>query len=203
MAPLHALANIKRVVVSTYQAVSGTGSAAVSELTAQVKAFNDGTMPGPSVYPHQIFSNVIPQIGSLKGDYPGSFSEEVKMARETHKIFGTENIKVTATCVRVPIFNSHSEALNLEFERKVTVEEACHALRSFPGVTVLDDPEKGEYPLPLDASGTDDVYVGRIREDSTRPNALNLWVVSDNIRKGAALNAIQIAEKMIELGLIG
>jgi aspartate-semialdehyde dehydrogenase len=202
MAPLHALANIKRVVVSTYQAVSGTGSAAVSELTTQVKAFNDGTMPGPSVYPHQIFSNVIPQIGSLKGDYPGSFSEEVKMVRETHKIFGTENIKVTATCVRVPIFNSHSEALNLEFERKVTVEEARQALRSFPGVRVLDDPEKSEYPLPLEASGTDDVYVGRIREDQSRPNALNLWVVSDNIRKGAALNAIQIAEKMIELGLL-
>jgi aspartate-semialdehyde dehydrogenase len=124
------------------------------------------------------------------------------MVRETQKIFGTEDIKITATCVRVPIFNSHSEALNLEFERKVTVEEARQALRSFPGVKVLDDPERGEYPLPLDASGTDEVYVGRIREDHSRPNALNLWVVSDNIRKGAALNAIQIAEKMIELGLL-
>ncbi len=201
--PLHELAKVKRMVVSTYQAVSGTGSAAVSELSAQVKAYNSGSAPEPEVYPHQIFSNVIPQIGSLKDGYPGSFSEEVKMIRETHKIFGTEEIKITATCVRVPIFNSHSEALNLEFERKVTVDEARHALESFPGITVLDDPSGSVYPLPLDASGTDDVFVGRIREDRSRPNALNLWVVADNIRKGAALNAIQIAEKMIELDLLG
>lgn len=202
MAPLAALAKIKRVVVSTYQAVSGTGSAAVAELTAQVEAFNKGSIPKPGVYPHPIFSNVIPQIGSLKDDYPGSFSEEIKMIRETRKIFGAEEINVTATCVRVPIFNAHSEALNLEFERKVGVEDARRALRAFPGVKVLDEPDKGEYPLPLDVSGTDEVYVGRIREDHSTSNALNLWVVADNIRKGAALNAIQIAEKMIELELV-
>jgi aspartate-semialdehyde dehydrogenase len=203
MAPLHALAKIKRVVASTYQAVSGTGSAAVAELSAQVEAYTKGAAFRPSVYPHHIFSNVIPHIGGLKDEYPGSFSEEIKMIRETQKIFNTQEIKVTATCVRAPIFNAHSEALNIEFERRVTAEEARRALEAFPGIKVLDDPGKNVYPLPLDASGTDEVYVGRIREDGSRPNALNLWVVSDNIRKGAALNAIQIAEKMIELGLIG
>jgi len=203
MAPLHALAKIKRVVTSTYQAVSGTGSGAVAELTAQVEAFSKAKMPGPRVYPHQIFSNVIPQIGSLKDDYPGSFSEEIKMIRETHKIFNTEEIKVTATCVRVPIFNAHSEALNLEFERKISIEDARRALKAFPGIKVMDDPDRGVYPLPLDVSGSDEGYIGRIREDHSTSNALNLWVVADNIRKGAALNAIQIAEKMIELGLVG
>jgi len=119
------------------------------------------------------------------------------------KIFGTEEINVIATCVRVPIFNAYSEALNLEFERKVGVEEARRSLKAFPGIKALDDPDKGAYPLPLDVSGTDEVYVRRIREGHSTSNTLNLWVVAENIRKGAALNAIQITEKMIELGLVG
>jgi len=202
MAPLHKISRINRVVVSTYQAVSGTGSSAVRELENQVKAVSGGENPQIEVYPHQIYSNLIPQIGSLKDEYPGYFSEEIKMIKETHKIFGSEEIRVTATCVRVPVFNSHSESINLQFESRITVEEAKRALGEFEGVSVVDDPENGIYPMPLDATGRDEVFVGRIREDSSAPNALNMWVVSDNIRKGAALNAVQIAEKMIEMKLV-
>jgi len=203
MAPLHKISKIKRVVVSTYQAVSGTGSGAVKELEEQTKNYVNGKELKAEVYPHQIFSNLLPHIGSLKdNEYPGYYSEEVKMVKETHKIFGTENIKVTATCVRAPVFNSHSETVNIEFEDEVSVEEAKKALDAFPGVTVVDDPENALYPLPIDATGKDDVFVGRIRKDFSIPNTLNMWIVSDNIRKGAALNAVQIAEKMIEMGLI-
>ena len=203
MAPLHKISRIKRVVVSTYQAVSGTGSGAVRELEQQIKDYVEGKDIKSEVYPHQIFSNLLPHIGSLKDEeYTGYYSEEIKMVKETHKIFGTEDIKVTATCVRVPVFNSHSETVNLEFENEVTVEQAKEALSSFPGVVVVDDPGNAVYPLPIDATGKDEVFVGRIRKDYSIPNALNMWVVSDNIRKGAALNAVQIAEKVIEMGLI-
>ncbi len=203
MAPLHKISRIKRVVVSTYQAVSGTGSGAVRELEQQIKDYVEGKDIKSEVYPHQIFSNLLPHIGSLKDEeYAGYYSEEIKMVKETHKIFGTEDIKVTATCVRVPVFNSHSETVNLEFENEVTVEQAKEALGNFPGVVVVDDPGNAVYPLPIDATGKDEVFVGRIRKDYSIPNALNMWVVSDNIRKGAALNAVQIAEKVIEMGLI-
>ncbi len=203
MAPLHKLSKIKRVVVSTYQAVSGTGSQAVRELEQQIRDYVENKDLKAEVYPHQIFSNLLPHIGSLKEDeYKGYYSEEIKMVKETHKIFGTEDIKVTATCVRVPVFNSHSESVNLEFENEVTVEQAKEALSNFPGVTVVDDPGNAVYPLPIDASGKDDVFVGRIRKDYSAPNSLNMWIVADNIRKGAALNAVQIAEKVIEMGLI-
>ena len=203
MAPLYEISKIKRVVVSTYQAVSGTGSGAVKEMEQQIQNYVAGKSLEANVYPHQIFSNVLPHIGSLKDDdFPGYYSEEIKMVKETHKIFGTEDINVTATCVRVPVFNSHSEAVNVEFENEVTVEQAKEALNDFPGVTVIDDPGNAIYPLPIDATGKDDVFVGRIRKDYSIPNALNMWIVSDNIRKGAALNAVQIAEKMIEMGLV-
>ena len=203
MAPLHKISKIKRVVVSTYQAVSGTGSGAVKELEQQIRSYVEGKELKAEIYPHQIFSNLLPHIGSLKNDeFQGYYSEEIKMVKETHKIFGTEDIRVTATCVRAPVFNSHSETVNIEFENKVGVEEAKQALRNFPGVTVVDDPGNAVYPLPFDATGKDDVFVGRIRKDYSIPNALNMWVVSDNIRKGAALNAVQIAEKMIEMELI-
>ncbi|HEB29588.1 MAG TPA: aspartate-semialdehyde dehydrogenase [Spirochaetes bacterium] len=203
MAPLHRIARIKRVVVSTYQAVSGTGSSAVRELENQVLDVPQGKSPVIDNYPYQIFSNLIPQISSLKDEYPGYYGEEIKMIKETHKIFNDPKIGVTATCVRVPVINAHSETLNIQFEKEITVEEARAALEESPGVKVLDDPASSVYPMPLEASGLDEVFVGRIRQDSTAPNSLNLWVVSDNIRKGAALNAVQIAEKLIEMGLIG
>lgn len=203
MAPLHKISKIKRVVVSTYQAVSGTGNAALRELEQQVKDYVAGNTLKADKYPHQIFSNVLPHIGSIKKDEaPGYYSEEIKMVKETQKIFGTEDIKVTATCVRAPVFNSHSETVNIEFEDEISVEKAKDALNNFPGVTVVDDPENTLYPLPIDATGKDDVFVGRIRKDFSTLHALNLWVVSDNIRKGAALNAVQIAERMIVMGLI-
>ena len=202
MAPLHRIARIKRVVVSTYQAVSGTGGGAVRELENQVRDVPQGKPPVIENYPYQIFSNAIPQISSLKNEYPGYYGEEIKMVKETHKIFDDTDIGVSATCVRVPVMNSHSETLNIQFEKKITVKEAVKALEEFPGIEVIDDPADSLYPMPLEASGKDEVFVGRIREDSTVPNALNLWVVSDNIRKGAALNAVQIAEKLIEMGLV-
>jgi aspartate-semialdehyde dehydrogenase len=202
MAPLHRIARIKRVVVSTYQAVSGTGGGAVRELENQVRDVPQGKPPVIENYPYQIFSNAIPQISSLKNEYPGYYGEEIKMVKETHKIFDDTDIGVSATCVRVPVMNSHSETLNIQFEKKITVKEAVKALEEFPGIEVIDDPADSLYPMPLEASGKDEVFVGRIREDSTAPNTLNLWVVSDNIRKGAALNAVQIAEKLIEMGLV-
>ena len=203
MAPLYKLSKIKRVVVSTYQAVSGTGSGALRDLEQQIQDYVAGKKIKSEVYPYQIFSNLLPHIGSIKdNEGAGYYSEEIKMVKETHKIFGTEEIKVTATCVRAPVFNSHSETVNIEFEDEVSVKNARDALNNFPGVTVVDDPENAVYPLPIDATGKDDVFVGRIRKDFSAPHALNLWVVSDNIRKGAALNAVQIAEKMIEMGLV-
>jgi aspartate-semialdehyde dehydrogenase len=203
MAPLHRIANIKRVVVSTYQAVSGTGSGAVRELKGQIRDVPQGKKPTIENYPYQIFSNVIPQISSLKDGFPGYYGEEIKMIRETLKIFNSSDMGISPTCVRVPILNSHSETLNIQFEKKITVDEAVKALQAFPGIRVVDDPANSIYPMPIDASGKDEVFVGRIREDSSAPNTLNMWVVSDNIRKGAALNAVQIAEKMIEMNLIG
>jgi len=202
LAPLHRAARIRRIVAASYQAVSGTGRAAIAELKEQVAAIEEGREPVIEVYPHQIAFNCLPHIGSLKGDMPGYTSEELKMRREPRKILSAPNLAVTATCVRVPVYNGHSEALNVQFEEKLTAEEAREILRAAPGVEVIDDMPNAGYPTALDASGRDPVYVGRIREDTSAPNCLDLWCVSDNIRKGAALNAVQIAEKMIEMGLL-
>ena len=146
--------------------------------------------------------NLIPQISSLKGEFEGYYGEEIKMIKETRKIFGEPDLAVSATCVRVPVFRAHSEAVNVEFEQPITVDQARAALAAWPGIEVIDDPADSEYPMPLYAEGKDPTYVGRIRNDSCNPNTLDMWVVADNIRKGAALNAVQIAELAIERGYI-
>jgi len=202
LAPLHRAARIRRIVASSYQAVSGTGRAAIAELKAQITALEMGKTPVADVYPHQIAFNCLPHIGSLKDDMPGYTSEELKMRRETHKMLDAPDIAVTATCVRVPVFNGHSEALNVQLGKKLSADEAREILRAAPGVAVIDDMANAEYPTALHASGRDPVFVGRIREDTSAENCLDLWCVGDNIRKGAALNAVQIAEKMIEMGLL-
>jgi aspartate-semialdehyde dehydrogenase len=200
LAALHKAARIRRLVASTYQAVSGTGSAAVKELEAQAKAWATGQPMPRDVYPHQIAFNVIPSVGSFKDD-SGESTEEIKMRRETHKILGDPAIRVSTTTVRVPVFNGHSIAINVEFENPMTPEKARELLAKMPGVKVVDDPKNAVYPMPKDASGDYDVLVGRIRKDFSSDNGLALWCAGDNIWKGAAQNAIQIAEKMIEMGL--
>ena len=193
--PLHDAARIKRVVVSTYQAVSGTGQKAVDELAEQVRALLSCQATKNKVYPHRIAFNVLPHIDVFLPN--GYTKEEMKMVNETVKIMGDDTIKVTATTVRVPVFYGHSEAVNIETERKLTPEEARQILAKAPGVKLVDNPAKNEYPMPLDAAGQDLTLVGRIREDFTIKNGLNLWIVADNIRKGAATNAVQIAEILI------
>lgn len=193
--PLQQAAGVKRVVVTTFQSVSGTGAAAMDELMDQTRnlmAFRDVTA---QVYPYQIAFNLLPHIGSFNDG--GECSEEVKIVKETRKILDAPSLRVTATTVRVPVLRCHSEAINVELERPLKVNDARAALAAMPGVIVYDDPAKKLYPMPLDATGRDEVYVGRIREDESVGNGLNLWVVSDNLRKGAALNAIQIAECLI------
>ena len=202
LGPLHRAVPIKRVVVTTFQSVSGTGGSAVAELERQVRDVPAGRPANPENYPYQIFGNVIPQIGSLSGDFPGYFTEEVKMIRETRKILGVPDLAVSATCARVPVAFGHSEAINVEFVEELSADKAREILAASPGITVIDEPAESKYPLPLDAAGKDDTFVGRIREDPCRANTLDLWCVADNIRKGAATNAVQIAEKMIEMGLI-
>ena len=202
VAPLHREVPIRRIVVSTYQSVSGTGGGAVREMERQVRDVPAGRPAEPESYPYQIFGNVIPQIGSLREDFAGYYSEEIKMVRETRKILDARDLAVSATCVRVPVAFGHAEAINVEFEKELPVERAREILDAAPGVTVLDDPARSIYPVPLDAAGKDDVFVGRIRKDPCHENTLDLWCVSDNIRKGAATNAVQIAEKMVEMGLV-
>jgi aspartate-semialdehyde dehydrogenase len=192
--PLQEAVGVKRVVVTTFQSVSGTGAAAMDELMNQTKdllAFRDAKA---EVYPYQIAFNLLPHIGSFNHD--GDCSEEVKIAKETRKILEAPTLRVTATTVRVPVLRCHSEAINVELERPLKPNDARAALAAMPGVIVYDDPTKKLYPMPLDATGKDDVYIGRIREDVSITNGLNLWVVSDNLRKGAALNAVQIAEHL-------
>jgi aspartate-semialdehyde dehydrogenase len=201
LAPLHQVARVKRVVVSTYQAVSGTGKAAVDELMQQVATALRGEQLVPSVYQHPIAFNCFPHISSLKDEYPGYYGEEIKMIKETRKIMSEPDMAITATCVRIPVFNGHSETLNVQFERPISPEEAKEVLAAAPGILVVDDPAQAIYPTPRAATGRDEVMVGRIRQDPSIENALDMWVVADNIRKGAALNAVQIAEKMIEMGL--
>jgi len=193
--PIHDAARIKRVVVSTYQAVSGTGQKAVDELSAQVRALFNHQEIVTKVYPHRIAFNVFPHIDVFLEN--GYTKEEMKMVLETKKIMGDDSIEVTATTARVPVFYGHSEAVNIETERKLTVQEARKLLADAPGVKVVDDPAKALYPMPVDAAGQDLTLVGRIREDFSIPNGLNLWVVADNLRKGAATNAVQIAEILI------
>jgi aspartate-semialdehyde dehydrogenase len=198
--PLHDEARIRRVVVSTYQAVSGTGVKAVDELLRQSAQIIAGEAVQADVYPHQIAFNCLPHIDVFLDD--GYTKEEHKMVNETQKIMGDESIAVTATCVRVPVQNGHAESVNLQFESPLSVERACDLLASAPGVTLVDDVAQNQYPLPVDASGRDDTFVGRLRSDPTMKNCLNMWIVADNLRKGAALNTVQIAELLVERDLI-
>jgi aspartate-semialdehyde dehydrogenase len=202
LGPLHKKYGIKRVVVSTYQAVSGTGRAAKQELEQQVRQFVEGVKLTAEQYPHQIFSNAIPQISTLKEEFPGYYGEEIKMIKETRKILGIPGLAVSATCVRVPVLNAHSEAVNVQLEKDASAEEVRGLLAGSPGIKVIDEPQKSLYPMALEASGRDEVFVGRIRKDPSLPNTIDMWVVSDNIRKGAALNAVQIAELMIAEGYL-
>jgi aspartate-semialdehyde dehydrogenase len=193
--PIHEAARIKRVVVSTYQSVSGAGRQGIEELSEQVAALFNGKEVEKKKFPHQIAFNCIPHIDVFMED--GYTKEEWKMIHETRKILGVPSLAVTATTVRVPVFCSHSESVNVETEKKLTAAQVKALLRQAPGVIVADEPENNLYPLALDATGKDATYVGRIREDHSVPNGINLWVVSDNLRKGAALNAVQIAEILI------
>ncbi len=199
--PIHDAARITRVVVSTYQAVSGTGQKAIAELETQVRQMFNMQDPDIEVYPHRIAFNCLPHIDTfLENDYT---KEEMKMVHETVKILGDPSVKVTATCVRVPVFYGHSESVNIETEKKLSPQEARAILAQAAGVQVYDNPREKMYPMPIDAAGEDATFVGRIREDETIANGLNMWIVSDNIRKGAALNAVQIAETLIEKNLLG
>jgi len=198
--PLHDAARIKRVVVSTYQAVSGTGQKGIQELETQVRQLFNMQDPEPKVYPYQIAFNCLPHIDVfLDNDYT---KEEMKMVNETKKIMEDDSIKVTATCVRVPVFYGHSESVNIETARKLEAKEARAILAQAPGVQVLDNPSEKIYPLAITAAGEDLTFVGRIRNDESIENGLNMWVVADNIRKGAALNAVQIAEELLKQDLL-
>ncbi len=196
LAPLHRAAKITRIVASTYQAVSGTGAPAVRELEGQVRAWAAGQPLPREVYPHQIAFNVLPAVGSFKDD-SGESTEEIKMRKETHKILGDPKIRVGNTCVRVPVVNGHSIAINVEFERPLGADQARALLAKAAGVQLVDDPKNAVYPMPINASGKYDVQVGRIRKDQSVDNGLVLWCSGDNIWKGAAQNAIQIAEALI------
>jgi aspartate-semialdehyde dehydrogenase len=190
--PIHDAVGIKRVVVSTYQAVSGTGKEAVEELNDQVRALMNFKEPEIKVYPHRIAFNCLPHIDVFLEN--GYTKEEMKMINETVKIMGDSSIAVTATTVRVPVFYGHSESVNIETVKKITADEVRSILSAAPGIKVVDNPAKNEYPLAIDGAGKDDTFVGRIREDKSIENGIDMWIVSDNIRKGAALNAVQIAE---------
>jgi aspartate-semialdehyde dehydrogenase len=197
--PLHDAAKIKRIVVSTYQAVSGAGIAAIKELEDYSKAILENRSYEKSVFPHRIAFNCIPQIPQKNAFGPNFYSEEeMKMVNETRKIMGDQSIRVSATTVRVPVFTAHSESVNIETEKKLTRDQAIAILERAPGIKVMDDPAAGIYPLASIAEGRDETFVGRIREDISQENGLDMWIVSDNLRKGAALNAVQIAELFIK-----
>lgn len=193
--PLHDAANIRRIICSSYQAVSGSGVAAMQELEKQTKAYAAGEPITVAAYPYQIAFNVLPHVDTFQEN--GYTREEMKMVNETRKMLHDNEIMVSATCVRVPVFTSHSESLQIETEKKLTVAEARALLAKAPGVKVVDDPANLKYPMPLDTSNQDDVWVGRIREDLSHPKGLALWVAGDQLRKGAATNAVQIAELLI------
>lgn len=198
--PIYDAVGIKRVVVSTYQSVSGTGKKAIEELRLQALALLNSSSYPPKVYPHQIAFNCLPHIDVFQEN--GYSLEEMKMVRETKKIMGDHSIAVTATTVRVPVFYAHSESVNVETREKITAQEARELLSGAPGVVVVDDPQKSSYPLAINAAGRDEVFVGRLREDESVERGLNMWIVADNLRKGAALNAVQIAEILVEEGLV-
>jgi len=203
--PIYDAVGIKRIVVSTYQAASGAGGRAIAELEEQARAWAAGRELPRSIFPKQILFNVIPQIGqSSPFQENGYTDEEMKMVNETRKILEDDSIRVSATTVRVPVFYGHSEAVNVETKKKITAAEAKALLQEFPGIIVVDDLEGQDrrYPVALDAAGVDETFVGRIREDISTENGLVLWIVADNIRKGAALNAVQIAEIMAKKNLI-
>jgi aspartate-semialdehyde dehydrogenase len=197
--PIHDKYTIKRVVVSTYQAVSGTGQAAVQELEDQVRAFADGSEMPVSVYPYQIAFNALPHIDVFEEN--GYTKEEMKMIKETHKILDPE-IQITATTVRIPVVSGHSESVNIETVKQFEITDVKTLMANSPGIVLEDDPANNVYPLALNADGKDPVYVGRIRRDESIENGINLWCVSDNLRKGAALNTIQIAEELIRRDLV-
>jgi len=194
--PIYEAAGIERVVVSTYQAVSGTGKKAMEELTEQTRNLLTFQEVTPEVYPHRIAFNCFPHIGSFLEN--GYTEEEMKMVHETHKIMEDPNIRVSATTVRIPVFYGHSEAVNIQTKRKLSAKEARVLLFQAPGVRVMDNPDERIYPMPSEAAGINDTLVGRIREDISIENGLDLWIVADNIRKGAALNTVQIAELLVK-----
>ena len=194
--PLHKKYKVKRVVVSTYQSVTGTGKAAVDQLFAE----REGRTDVPAVYPHKIDLNVLPHIDVFLDN--GYTKEEMKMVNETKKIMMDDSIQVTATTVRIPTIGGHSESVNIEFENDFDVEEMKRILAAEEGVILQDDPKNAIYPMPINAHGKDEVFVGRIRRDLTQPNTVNMWIVADNLRKGAATNAVQICETLAKNGLI-
>jgi aspartate-semialdehyde dehydrogenase len=198
--PLHRVNPVQRVVVDTYQSVSGTGRAAVEELNIQSKQILDGKSTVPHVYPHQIAFNLLPEIDVFMDN--GYTKEEWKMVRETRKIMHEPELLVSATCVRVPVMVSHSEAVHVELSRPMSPDDAREILSAAPGVAVQDEPSVSLYPQPWAAAGRDETFVGRIRQDASHPNGIAFWLVSDNLRKGAALNAIQIAEEVIARNLV-
>ncbi len=198
--PLHDYAGLKRITAATYQAVSGAGILGLSELSNQTRDVLDGKPAQPKVFQHQIAFNLIPHIDYFEDN--GYTHEEMKMFREGRKILGLPNLMVNCTCVRVPVFRSHSEAITIETERELTPEKARELLANAPGVKLFDDPSKNEYPMPVDTSNGDLVWVGRIRKDISAPNSLTFWCAGDQIRKGAALNAVQIAETMAKMDIL-
>jgi aspartate-semialdehyde dehydrogenase len=195
LAPLHVKYTIKRIVVSTYQSVTGTGKDAVQQMMDERQGIK-----GPKVYPHNIDMNVLPHIDSFLDN--GYTKEEMKMVNETRKILGDQSIAVTATTVRIPAVGGHSEAVNVEFDEDFNLSEVRSILADTPGVIVQDDPKNNIYPMPINSHGRDEVFVGRLRRDESQPNTLNMWIVADNLRKGAATNAVQIAEFMTERSLV-
>ncbi|MDJ0659853.1 MAG: aspartate-semialdehyde dehydrogenase [Crocosphaera sp.] len=194
--PLHQVQPIERIVVSTYQSASGAGARAMEEVKIQSQAILNGENPQAEILPYPLAFNLFPHNSPLTD--LGYCEEEMKMVNETRKIFNEPDLKVTATCVRVPVLRAHSEAINLEFKQPFSVEQAREIIANSPGVQLLEDWQKNYFPMPIDASGKDDVLVGRIRQDISHPNGLELWICGDQIRKGAALNAVQIAELLIE-----
>jgi len=196
--PLHKVNPIKRIIVDTYQAVSGAGAAAVEELTVQAKQVVEGHTAIPHVFPHQIAFNMLPEIDVFLDN--GYTKEEWKMVEESRKIMHADDIAISATCVRAPVFTGHSMAIHVEFSKPMSPDEVRRILAQAPGIKLLDDPTISLYPQPWSAAGTDEVFVGRIRRDASNPNGLAMWVVADNLRKGAALNAVQIAEEVVKRG---
>lgn len=198
--PLHQVQTIKRIVASTYQSASGAGARAMEEVKTQAQAILNGQEPKPEILPYPLAFNLFPHNSTLNEQ--GYCEEEMKMVNETRKIFGANDLRITATCVRVPVLRAHSESINLEFENPFDVAQAREILSQAPGVKLVDDWQANYFPMPIDASGKDEVLVGRIRQDISNPNGLELWLCGDQIRKGAALNAIQIAELLIEKNLL-